>query len=233
MLIPFLGVAVCRLVYFVLHVNPSGSFPKPLSAVEEKECLSRMQQGDQEAQNTLIEHNLRLVMHIIKKYYANARDQEDLLSVGTIGLIKGVLTFKQDKGTRLATYAARCIENEILMNFRSQKKSAQDVSISDPIDIDKDGNQLTLMDIVRCDDTIIDDVDLRIKSEKLYQYIQKLPARERAIVEMRYGLRGKEPQTQREVAGKMHISRSYVSRIEKKALGELRNLFVEAGQLAE
>lgn len=211
MLIPILGAAMFRLVYFVLHVNHSGSFPKPLTAAEERECLAQMQAGDTKAQDMLIEHNLRLVMHIIKKYYANARDQEDLLSVGTIGLIKGVITFKPEKGTRLATYAARCIENEILMHFRSQKKSAQDVYISDPIDTDKDGNQLTLMDVVSCEDTILDDVDLKMKSEKLRAYIVKLPPRERAIIEMRYGLHGAKPQTQREVAGKLNISRSYVS----------------------
>lgn len=228
MLIPIMGAAVFRLVYFVLHVNNSGSFPKPLTAAEERECLARMQAGDAQAQDMLIEHNLRLVMHIIKKYYANARDQEDLLSVGTIGLIKGVVTFKPDKGTRLATYAARCIENEILMHFRSQKKSAQDVYISDPIDTDKDGNQLTLMDVVSCEDTILDDVDLKMKSEKLRTYIRKLPPRERSIIEMRYGMDGRKPRTQREVAGELNISRSYVSRIEKKALGELRVLFTDA-----
>lgn len=227
MFIPILSAAVFRLVYFVLHVNHTGSFPKPLTAVQERDYLARMQKGDTEAQNILIEHNLRLVMHIIKKYYANARDQEDLLSVGTIGLIKGVITFKPEKGTRLATYAARCIENEILMNFRSQKKSAQDVYISDPIDTDKDGNQLTLMDVVSCEDTILDDVDLKIKTEKLHAYIGELPPRERAIIVMRYGLHGTKPQTQREVAGKLNISRSYVSRIEKRALGELRGLFAE------
>ena len=229
MLIPIMGAAAARLVWFILHVNNSGSFPKPLTAAEERECLKRMQEGDSEAQNTLIEHNLRLVMHIIKKYYANARDQEDLLSVGTIGLIKGVVTFRPEKGTRLATYAARCIENEILMHFRSQKKSAQDVYISDPIDTDKDGNQLTLMDVVSSEDTILDDVDLKIKAEKLRAFIQKLPERERSIIEMRYGLDGRMPRTQREVAGALHISRSYVSRIEKKALGELRGRFAECG----
>lgn len=229
MLIPMLGVAVFRLCWFVLHVNGAGSFPRPLTAEQERDALARMRAGDVKAQDLLIEHNLRLVVHIIKKYYANARDQEDLLSVGTIGLIKGVVTFKPERGTRLATYAARCIENEILMHFRSQKKSAQDVYISDPIDTDKDGNQLTLLDVVSCEDTILDDVDLKIKSEKLHAYVVRLPERERAIIELRYGLHGGEPQTQREVAGRLNISRSYVSRIEKKALGELRSLFIGGG----
>lgn len=227
MLISLLGTAVLRLCWFVLHVGGAGSFPRPLTAEQEREALARMRAGDAGAQDTLIEHNLRLVVHIIKKYYANARDQEDLLSVGTIGLIKGVVTFRPERGVRLATYAARCIENEILMYFRSQKKSAQDVYISDPIDTDKDGNQLTLMDVVSCEDTIIDDVALKIQSEKLRTYLTRLPARERAIIELRYGLRGGEPQTQREVAGRLRISRSYVSRIEKKALGALRVLFTD------
>ena len=163
---------------------------------------------------------------MIKKYYSNARDQDDLISIGTIGLIKAVSTFDGDKGTRLATYAARCIENEILMYFRNQKKSSQDVYISDPIDTDKDGNQLTLMDVVSSDDTILDDVDLKMKSEKLHKYIKSaLDGRERIIIELRYGIEGRKPKTQREVAKILGISRSYVSRIEKKALLDLRALF--------
>ncbi len=165
-----------------------------------------------------------------KKYYSNARDQDDLISIGTIGLIKAVSTFDSDKGTRLATYAARCIENEILMYFRNQKKTAQDVYINDPIDTDKDGNQLTLMDVVSCEDTILEDVDLKLKSERLRRYISTaLHGRERTIIEMRYGLDGRTPKTQREVARALNISRSYVSRIEKKALGELRELFEREG----
>ena len=140
--------ALCNMLYLALHVTGSSSFPKPLSKEEEKECLNRIQQGDRQARDRLIEHNLRLVAHIIKKYYASYRDQEDLISIGTIGLIKAASSFNSSKGTKFATYASRCIENEILMHFRQKKKSMQDVSISDPIDIDKDGNSITLMDIV-------------------------------------------------------------------------------------
>lgn len=228
MLFPVLGVAAANLVFLILHVTNSGSFPRPLNAAEEKRCLERVKAGDEDARKTLIEHNLRLVAHIIKKYYSNARDQDDLISIGTIGLIKAVSTFDSKKGTRLATYAARCIENEILMYFRNQKKSAQDVYISDPIDTDKDGNQLTLMDVVSCDDTVLDDVDFKMKSERLHKYIKTaLDKRERTIIEMRYGINGYTPKTQREVAEKLKISRSYVSRIEKKALGELRAMFTK------
>jgi RNA polymerase sporulation-specific sigma factor len=226
MLISLLGLTAANLIYLVLHVTNSGSFPRPLSAPEERHYLELLKKGDMSAKNVLIEHNLRLVAHIIKKYYSNVRDQDDLISIGTIGLIKAVSTFDIDKGTRLATYAARCIENEILMYFRNQKKTAQDVSISDPIDTDKDGNQLTLMDIVSCDDTVLDDVDLKIKSERLHKYISSvLDERERIIIEMRYGLDGFRPKTQREVAEKLKISRSYVSRIEKKAVEKLRGMF--------
>lgn len=228
MLLSLLGLTAANLVYLVLHVTNSGSFPRPLTAVEERHYLDMYKSGDSVAKNVLIEHNLRLVAHIIKKYYSNARDQDDLISIGTIGLIKAVSTFDMGKGTRLATYAARCIENEILMYFRNQKKTSQDISISEPIDTDKDGNQLTLMDIVSCDDTVLDDVDLKMKSECLHKYIKStLNGRERLIIEMRYGIDGHFPKTQREVAEKLSISRSYVSRIEKKALGELRAMFTK------
>jgi RNA polymerase sporulation-specific sigma factor len=221
-----LGFTAANLIYLVLHVTNSGSFPRPLSATEERNYLNLLKAGDPTAKNVLIERNLRLVAHIIKKYYSNARDQDDLISIGTIGLIKAVSTFDGDKGTRLATYAARCIENEILMYFRNQKKSSQDVYISDPIDTDKDGNQLTLMDVVSSDDTILDDVDLKMKSEKLHRYIKSaLDGRERTIIELRYGIEGCKPLTQREVAKILGISRSYVSRIEKKALLDLRAMF--------
>lgn len=223
---PIFGLAAANILYLILHVTNSGSFPRPLSASEERHYLALLKTGDQSARDILIERNLRLVAHIIKKYYSNAKDQDDLISIGTIGLIKAVSTFDGDKGTRLATYAARCIENEILMYFRNQKKSAQDMYISDPIDTDKDGNQLTLMDVVSCDDTISDDVDLKMKAEKLRLYIKNaLNTRERTIIEMRYGIDGLKPKTQREVAKLLGISRSYVSRIEKKALLDLRNQF--------
>lgn len=228
MFIELLSLAAANIIFLVLHVSNSGSFPRPLTSSEEKHYLEAFKNGDNDAKNVLIEHNLRLVAHIIKKYYSNARDQEDLISIGTIGLIKAVTTFDIEKGTRLATYAARCIENEILMWFRNQKKTAQDISISEPIDTDKDGNQLTLIDVVSVDDTVIDDVDLKIKSEYLHKYVKTvLTGRERIIIEMRYGINGYLPKTQREVAEKLNISRSYVSRIEKKALCELREMFLK------
>ena len=218
--------ALCNLLYLSLHVTGSGSFPKPLSAKEEAQCLLRIREGDEEARSILIEHNLRLVAHIIKKYYASLSDQDDLISIGTIGLIKAVSTFDYDKGTRFATYASRCIENEILMYFRRKKKSASDLSISDPIDTDKDGNAITLQDIMADEDNVLDQIDLQLKSEQLYQYIDRfLDPRERQIITLRYGLRSTSPLPQREVASRLGISRSYVSRIEKKAVGILREQF--------
>ena len=213
-------------LYFALHISPGGSFPKPLSADEERDCLALVKAGDPAARNMLIEHNLRLVAHIIKKYYSMQKDQDDLISIGTIGLIKAVSTFDSDKGIRFATYASRCIENEVLMFFRYSKKSQQDVYISDPIDTDKEGNVLTLMDIVAENECILESIDLKIKSEKLHEVIKKhLDERERVIITLRYGLNGDAPLTQREVAKKLNISRSYVSRIEKKALLLLRGYF--------
>ncbi len=221
-----LGQILSRLLYFTLHLSSASSFPPPLSAAKERECLARMKNGDAAAADLLIEHNLRLVAHIIKKYYASFADQEDLISIGTIGLIKGIRTFNAEKGTRLATYAARCIENEILMYFRSQKKTAQDVSMSDPIDIDSEGNPLTLSDIIYTNDTIADDLDIKLKSEQLRRYVSELTdPRERMIIVLRYGLANDIPLTQREVASRLDISRSYVSRIEKKALEKLKRKF--------
>ena len=213
-------------LFFILHLNPSGSFPPALSAKQEKEVIERMVKGDKNARQSLIEHNLRLVAHIIKKYYASCENQDDLISIGTIGLIKAVDTYDPDKGARLATYAARCIENEILMFFRGQKKSAQDISIQDPIDVDGEGNPLTLMDILATEDTVADDIDLRVKTEKLHSLLREMPeGREKTILILRYGLYGCEPHTQRMAAKKLGISRSYVSRIEKKALSILRRQF--------
>ena len=221
-------VALCNMLYLALHVTGSGSFPKPLSKEEEQECLKRIEQGDEDAKNELIEHNLRLVAHIIKKYYSSYRDQEDLISIGTIGLIKAAGSFNSGKGTKFATYASRCIENEILMHFRQKRKSMQDVSISDPIDIDKDGNSITLMDIVQDDENILEQIDLSIQSKKLYHFIEnQLEPREQKILAYRYGLYNMRPLPQREVAKKMDISRSYVSRIEKKALEKLKKYFEE------
>ena len=229
MLIEFLSAALSNLIYLVLHVTGAGSFPRPLSVQEEQEYLTRMKSGDSIARGKLIEHNLRLVAHIIKKYYSNLNDQDDLISIGTIGLIKAVDTFDCDKGIRLSSYAARCIENEVLMHFRSGKKSAQDISINEPIDTDKDGNALTLMDLMSTEDNIVDDLDIKIKTEQLKKYISEvLSPRERTIVELRYGLCGGKPLAQREVALKLGISRSYVSRIEKKALGALYKRFLKS-----
>jgi RNA polymerase sporulation-specific sigma factor len=203
-------------------------FPKPLSSREERECLERIRQGDQTAKNKLIEHNLRLVAHIIKRYYSNMRDQDDLISIGTIGLIKAASTFNYEKGAKFATYASRCIENEILMHYRSLKKTAQDVFISDPIDTDKEGNSLTLQDIMSDDENIFEQIDLRLRAEKMHKFIaSSLSEREKDILVMRYGLFGHKPMTQREVAGKMNISRSYVSRIEGKAISILRREFTD------
>jgi len=213
------------LLFFILHVTGSGSFPRALTAAQEHDCLERFAKGDLEARDTLIAHNLRLVAHIIKKYCSCNTNQEDLISIGTIGLIKAVNTFDTSKGIRLSSYAARCIENEILMYFRSTKKSAQDISMNQPIDSDKDGSALTLMDVLATDDNIFDDLDRKIKCEQLYKFLKELSPREQTILRLRYGLDGDDPQTQREVAEKLGISRSYVSRIEKRALETLHKKF--------
>ncbi len=215
-----------HVVFFALHIMNPGSFPRPLSAEQEREALRRFhEEGDMQARASLIEHNLRLVAHIVKKYYNNTRDQEDLVSIGTIGLIKAVNTFDHTKGARLATYASRCIENEILMYFRAGKKTAQDVSLSEPIDTDKDGHPLSLLDVIADDDTLAEDLELKINSEKLHRYLYEvLDDREREVIEWRYGLKG-DGMPQREVAKMLGISRSYVSRIEKKALEKLHERF--------
>ncbi len=200
-----------------------GSFPKPLSAEEEQHYLALSAAGDLEARNILIERNLRLVAHIMKKYYTISADQEDLISIGTIGLIKGISTFDSSKGARLATYAARCVENEILMHFRSQRKSASDVSLSDCIETGKDGNALSLMDVLCSDEDLFEQFSDQETHGQLRQLLQTcLSARERKIIILRYGLNGRQPCTQREVADICNISRSYVSRIEKKALKKLQ-----------
>ena len=212
-----------NLYYFALHVTGAGAFPPPLSASKENELLEKSRNGDIDARNKLIEHNLRLVAHIVKKYYATGAEQDDLISIGTIGLIKAVSTFKADKGIRLATYAARCIENEILMFFRNQKKSAQDVYISDPIDTDKDGNALTLIDVIADQKDIAEEIDTKMKLQRLKVILHAcLDQREKEIITLRYGLSGNKELTQREISQKLGISRSYVSRIEKSALLKLR-----------
>ena len=225
----FLGQYVC---FFILHLCGGGAFPKPLSEKKEREYLQKMAQGDADAKNKLIEHNLRLVAHIIKKYYGVSSEQDDLVSIGTIGLIKAINTFKPDKNIRLSSYASRCIENEILMHFRSVKKSAQDISINETIYTDKDGNQLTLLDIMAVDDDIIDNLDKKLNIKKLGQYInEELEEREKKIIILRYGLDGRKPVTQKQIAKQMNISRSYVSRIETKALKKLRKRFESSSNL--
>ncbi len=215
-----------NLLFMALHVTHSGSFPKPLSAAEEREALLAFHEhGDMQARNRLVEHNLRLVAHIVKKYYGTATEQEELISIGTIGLIKAVGTFDHTKGTRLATYASRCIENEILMHFRAMRKTGQDVSMNEPIETDREGNPLTLQDVLTDGRCLVEELEQKINGEKLARYIgEELDEREREVVCRRYGF-GCEPMTQREVADFLHISRSYVSRIEKKALGKLRRRF--------
>lgn len=210
-------------LFLSLHLaGGSSSFPRPLSAEEEKECLKRCAVGDLEARNELVEHNLRLVAHIIKKYYTQSDNQEDLISIGTIGLIKAVNTFRPDKKIRLATYAARCIENEILMYFRSQKKLQGEVSLSDTIETDTDGDSLYLLDVVGTDDTMLADLQDKENYRLVHQLIAEcLTEREADVIRRRYGLEGQMPQTQKQVAAVYHISRSYVSRIEKKALEKL------------
>ncbi len=222
-LISLLGQYVC---FFILHVCGGGQFPKPLSEKKEREYLLKMKEGDAHARRLLVEHNLRLVAHIIKKYYGRQNEQDDLVSIGTIGLIKAIDTFNPDKNIRLSSYASRCIENEILMYFRAAKKSAQDVSLNETIDTDKDGNPLTLMDIMAVDDHILDDLDRKLNAQKLGRFIREaLSEREQTVIVLRYGLNGQDPMTQKQVAQRLGISRSYVSRIETKALKLLRKRY--------
>jgi RNA polymerase sporulation-specific sigma factor len=213
-----------RLTYMVLGVEPIQKFPPALSPEQEKEAFEMARAGDEKARERLIEHNLRLVAHVVRKYYTTAKTPEDLISVGTIGLIKAIDSFNNCSGTRFATYAAKCIQNEILMLFRSQKKLGCEVSLNDTIDIDKDGNPLTYIDIICTEDTIADDIDKKIKINKALSFIKNhLNERERQILIMRYGLGNTKAYTQREVASILGISRSYVSRIEKSSLEKINN----------
>ena len=215
-----------RYFFIYLKVHGANSFPEPLSADEEREYFIKMSQGDEAARAKLIEHNLRLVAHIVKKYYSSSKNQEDLVSIGTIGLIKAIDSYKYDSGTKFATYAGKCLQNEILMYFRAQKKTAQEVSLNETIDIDKDGNPLTYIDIISVDDTIAEDLEVKISSEKARRIINTvLDDREMEILNLRFGLDGSRPITQREIAEKLGISRSYVSRIEKKALDDIKSCF--------
>ena len=227
-----LGAAVWLTISSILYSlrlsNGSGSFPKPLSAKEEQHYLELAAQGDLNARNILIERNLRLVAHIMKKYYTQTADQEDLISIGTIGLIKGISTFDASKGARLATYAARCVENEILMYFRGQRKSASDVSLSDYIETGKEGTALSLMDLICSDEDLFEQMSDKEVYAKLYEKIEEcLTPREEKIITLRYGIGNRKPLTQREIADLCGISRSYVSRIEKKALQKLEKALSE------
>ncbi len=211
-----------KLIHMILGINTPQNFPPPLSDSEEQDCFLRAERGDTEARERLILHNLRLVSHIVRKYYSAAKNPEDLVSIGTVGLVKAVDTFNIHNGARFATYAAKCIQNEILMHFRSQKKLAAEVSINETLDVDRDGNPLTYIDVICSDEDIAESVDRKITTEKMMQCIDRLLSpRERQILILRYGLYGVPAQTQREIAQTLGISRSYVSRIEKSALETL------------
>ena len=210
-------------VFWTLRIAPGGSFPRTLGKDEEAEYLRRWAAGDLEARNLLVEHNLRLVAHIVKKYYAQAEDLEDLISIGTVGLIKGVNTYRPEKGVKLSSYISRCIENEILMSFRGKRKSTGDLSLSDALDVEEEGGALSFLDVL-CD---ADDMTERVERAELCQNLRyavetRLSPREREIISLRYGLQGGETLTQRQVAERFSISRSYVSRIEKRAVEKLR-----------
>ncbi len=226
-MLPFLSLFL-NLVYFSLKLAGISSFPRPLTAEEEARYLKRMAEGDESARAKLIEHNLRLVAHIIKKYYAAAKDHDDLISIGTIGLIKAINSFDASKNTRLATYAARCVENEIFMYFRTLRRQSCEVSLSDPIDTDSDGNNLELMDVLSEEEDMLETLVKSDRIARLRHYIETaLDERERQIINLRYGLTSSRPLTQRELAERLNISRSYVSRIEKKALEKIKKLWME------
>ncbi len=226
-LLPFLITAVNEVlssIFFLFgYVSNTNSFPQPLSAEEETKFIELYKNGSDDARNTLIERNLRLVAHIVKKYSTFGNDCDDLISIGTIGLIKAITTFDQSKGTRLATYAARCIENEILMQIRSTKKIQSEVSLHDPIGVDREGNEITLIDVIGNEsESVIEEVELKMQVKRLYNKMKAvLKKREKTVLELRYGLLNGTSKTQREIAGMLGISRSYVSRIEKKAIKKL------------
>ncbi len=223
MLFSFFETIISSVTLLLSYISGNSSFPKPLSAKDEQFYIERYKNGDMAARDVLIEHNLRLVAHIAKKYSNSSEDNEDIISIGTIGLIKGITSFDPSKGTRLATYAARCVDNEILMLMRTQKKTQGDVSLSETIGVDKEGNQIMLIDILKSDTAdIFDKINTDIQVRQLYENIKsELDERERKVIILRYGIDGTKAYTQREVAKLLNISRSYVSRIEKKAVGKL------------
>lgn len=214
---------ILHVYHFILGVSTPNKFPPPLSAEDENKYFERFHAGDDAARDKLILHNLRLVSHIVRKYYGTSPDHEDLTSIGTIGLVKAVDTFKEDAGTRFSSYASRCIQNEILMNFRSKKKRANEVSLGETIDVDRDGNPLTYMDVISTNEDLGEEFDRKILIERALRFVKNsLDERERQIIAMRYGVLGvRKPLTQKEIAEKLGISRSYVSRLEKSALEKL------------
>jgi RNA polymerase sporulation-specific sigma factor len=225
-MIGFVFSPVLKLLHIILGVSTAQNFPPPLGIQEEEETFRLARAGSEDARQKLILHNLRLVSHVVRKYYATAKNQEDLISIGTIGLVKAVDSFKIDNGTRFATYAAKCIQNEILMHFRSQKKLNAEVSMNDTIDVDRDGNPLTYTDVISSEENLAEDVMRHVEGERALLFVRtRLDPRERQVVTLRFGLDGMTPLTQREIAIKLGISRSYVSRIEKAAIEKLRNGF--------
>lgn len=219
-----------RLSFFLLHVDHTAAFPQPLTRAQEEDCFRRLSRGDESAREELITHNLRLVAHMTKKFYSPDREQEELISIGTLGLMKAAASFDPAKGARFATYASRCIENEILMHYRAKKKTGAEVFFDDPLEFDKDGNALTLLDIMPDDCDLEAQVEQSMQEKQLYRFLEtRLDRRERQVIAMRYGLFGGAARTQREVAESLGISRSYVSRIEKHALSELRAAY-ESGE---
>ncbi len=216
--------AIAAASFIILSVSQNQNFPPPLEPEEEKRLFEKMKENKcRDARDKLIIHNQRLVAHLVRKYYGGSKNAEDLISIGTIGLIKAIDSYNHKSTVKFATYASKCIQNEILMFFRSQKKQAPEVSISETIDIDKDGNPLTYMDIIKVDDTIADDIDRKEKCNKALYYIENmLSNREKLIIKLRFGIGNRKPITQREVAEKLKISRSYVSRIEKSALDKIK-----------
>lgn len=223
-----------RFISLILGIEDNQSFPPPLSRSEESELFEKMQGGDGRARDKIIEHNLRLVSHIIRKYYASYEYPDELLSIGSLGLIKAVDSFKPGFGTRFATYGAKCVQNEILMFFRGKKKRGMEVSINDTIDVDKDGNPLTYLDIISVEESIDAELDLKVHINKIRELVDsELLPREKEIIVLRYGLKGYQPRTQREVARHLGISRSYVSRIEKKALEKMKDAFGDTIPLFE
>ena len=229
-MIGFVFSPILKLLHIILGVNTAQNFPPPLEAKEEDETFRLARTGSEddrrEARQKLILHNLRLVSHIVRKYYATAKNQEDLVSIGTIGLVKAVDSFKIDNGARFATYAAKCIQNEILMHFRSQKKLNAEVSMNETIDVDRDGNPLTYTDVISSEENLAEDVMRHVEGQRALMLVQtRLEPRERQVISLRFGLNGVPPMTQREIALKLGISRSYVSRIEKAAIEKLRDGF--------